>query len=198
MIDAPRGGAGGRDVECASDEGGGDVGGGGIVEMVRGTEGVGGKGVFRFCVDEGTHDRGTAEGGGGVEPRENAGGGGSGVVERVKPEAGSGGGGTEAGFARRVAGGGGVGVGPRGGGGDRSRLCPTFEAGLSSGFVAADAGSRAAFGSAFGGSSENARRDDPRPGKAGVGPVAPGGPFMVVTPESYPIFRGVSGPVSVR
>ncbi|MDI3283419.1 hypothetical protein [Polyangium sp. 15x6] len=198
-----RGGAGGRDVECASDEGGGEVGGGGIVEVVRGAcdpcdaE----RGVRRGCVD-GAQERGVVEGGGGVAPRENpVGGGGTGVwgrssacpsaapivdcgVERPSPEDGMGGGGTEAGFVGRAAGGGGVGVGPRCGGGVKNGLLFVEGAGLSSGFVTGGEDSRVALDSPFAGSSENARRDDPRPGEGGVGPVAPGGPFMVVTLES--------------
>ncbi|MDI1436788.1 hypothetical protein [Polyangium sorediatum] len=179
--EGPRGAAGGRDVECASDEGGGDVGGGGIVEIARGgTWGDdAGSGVRRGCVD-GAHERGAVEGGGGVATRENPAGEGGSGVDRPSPDAG----GTEAGPAGRAAGGGGVGVGPRCGGGEKNRLPLAVDAGLSSGFVAGAVGSRAALGSPFGGSSENARRDDPRPGEGGVGPVAPGGPFMVVTLES--------------
>ncbi|HVK64363.1 MAG TPA: hypothetical protein VM694_07815 [Polyangium sp.] len=147
--DCPRGAPGGRDVECAIDEGGGDVGGGGIVETARGTCGAdAGSGVRRGCVD-GAHERGAVEGGGCVAPRENPTGDGGSGVERPCPEAGIDGGGTEAGGAGRAAGGGGVGVGPRCGGGEKNRLPLATDAGLSSGFVTGAVGSRATLGSPF-------------------------------------------------
>jgi len=162
----------------------------------------------------GTDDPNEAEiGGGGVDgvsargnappgkPEGGAGGGGMEPEPRVA-EIGGGGGRAEPRFEPTEPYEGGAGVEPRkddrgavGGGGGvvAGRVSPGKRCGLSSLVFATSPG---VFGSGLGGSSENDRREGPRP-DAGGG-VPPGGTFAVVTRSYVPNFSQGVRPVDPR